>query len=128
MFIRFAVIVTTITLFSIFTTTLVQKEFKEAGDFCNNTLDLTQNNATKANEAVEESFAYIASNEKSEKEAFLAWAEKLDLAAIKARKLEDKEFATNEKEKEIFEIITSGEAHLVKKQKKFLTKTKLDIL
>lgn len=117
LFIGFAVIVTPITLFSVFTTISIQKELKKVGDFRNYSLYFTQNNAMKATRAVEESFAYIASNEKSEKESFLAWAEKLDLVAEKARKLEDKEVTNDEEEKEIFETITSGQADLVKKAK-----------
>lgn len=72
---------------------------KKVGNFRNDTLYLTQNNATRVTELVEKSFAYIASDEKSEKDSFLAWAEKLDLADGEARTLKNKEFITNEKER-----------------------------
>jgi PAS domain S-box-containing protein len=112
---NFVVIITTITLFSIFITSSVQKKLKEVETFHNTGLDLVQNNVMKIAEAVEEDFAYIASDAKGEKEAFLTWSEKRDLATKETRLLAKKNLQNNEEKEELFEAILSGRTDLFKK-------------
>lgn len=114
--ISFAAIVTPITLFSIFTINSIKNELKEVGNFYNPNLYLIQNYAIKNAEAVEESFAYIASGKKGEKEAFLAWAEETELVAEKLKKIKNL-VGKDVEERENFEVIVQQRKDLVKKAK-----------
>lgn len=105
LFISFAVIVTPITFFGILTTTSLKNELQIVGDFNSSNLYLIQNNETKMIEAVEENFVYVASDEESEKKAFLAWAEKVNLATKELRKLEKEDIQNDQEEKVLFEKV-----------------------
>jgi PAS domain S-box-containing protein len=118
MFIGFTAIAIAITLFSIFTISLIKNELKEVGDFHSHSLYLIQNLETKTTEAVKDSFAYIVSGEPRNKEAFLAWVAKNNSINEKFQKLEKsyehkeeidlletinlEQIALNEKAKEVF--------------------------
>ncbi len=118
MSINFTVIATAITLFSIFTVSLIQNELKEVGDFHSASLYLIQNLETKTTEAIKDSFAYIVPGEPRNKEAFLAWVAKNNSVNEKFQKLEKlyrhkkeidllksinlEQIALNERAKEVF--------------------------
>ncbi len=118
MFIGFTAIAIAITLFSIFTISLIKNELKEVGDFHSHSLYLIQNLETKTTEAVKDSFAYIVSGEPRNKEAFLAWVAKNNSINEKFQKLKKsyrhkeeidllesinlEQTALNEKAKEVF--------------------------
>lgn len=76
--IGFTAIATPIILFIILMIRSVENELKEVGDFHSPSLYLIQNYATKIIEAAGENFAYIASGDQSEKEAFLLWVKEIE--------------------------------------------------
>ncbi len=87
--IGFTAIAIAITLFSIFTVSLIKNELKEVGDFHSPSLYLIQNLETKTTDAINDSFAYIVSGDPRNKEAFLAWIAKNNSINEKFQKLEN---------------------------------------
>lgn len=113
--ISFAVIATPITLFSILMIGSVRNELKEVGDFYSPNLYLIQNYATKTTEAVEQSFAYIASGDQSEKDAFLMWAKEIEASQQKFANVE----VTSQKEESrgFFQEFIPKQMKLIRKAK-----------
>lgn len=118
LFICFAVIVTPITLFSIFTINSVRREMKEIEDFHTQHLYTIQNLATGTIEAVEESFAYVVSGHKAEKEDFLAWAKQIKETDKQFKELEIASPGThNDLAEKEFDNIVREQANLISKAK-----------
>ncbi len=93
----------------------IENELTELGGFHTPALDAIQSLHAKAMMAVEESFAYIISGEKSEKEDFLAVVKKFDVEAKKFRNIAKLNEPGRKKERELFEAITEGHNALLGK-------------
>ena len=83
----------------------------------NNVLFLIQNHMKQMMEAVEESFAYVVSGQKMEKEEFLGWAENAKMRAEKFKKVAHLDSPGEEFEKELYERIMSRQLSLVNSAK-----------
>ena len=83
----------------------------------NDALFLIQHNMKQMMEAVEESFAYVVSGEKMEKEEFLEWAANATMRAKKFKKMAHLDNPGEESEKELYERIMSEQLNLVNSAK-----------
>lgn len=104
-----------VVLASIIAVIPIGKGIAELGEFHTPALYSIQVILTGTMEAVEESFAYVVSGQKSEKEDFRAWVEKFDLQVKEFGKIANIDKSGEEEEKALFETIVADHDDLVKK-------------
>ena len=113
----FVIVVTPTIVVSIFAVISIDTQIQEFGQFHTPALYLIQQSANQTLEAVQESFAYIASRQEIERDEFLRWAQRYVLTHEEFEKVANLDQAEEKREKELFERIKSGQKDLAEKAK-----------